>query len=85
MQNQNKKTKINPKLLSQCTESWRIVIILSANLSIPLNTDLQLFLDDENRYVLDRKKRGKNMPSRKALVKWVPYFSNTFATTDSSK
>jgi hypothetical protein len=32
----SKKTKINPKLLSQCTTSWRIVIILSANLSIPL-------------------------------------------------
>jgi hypothetical protein len=48
-------------------------------------TDLQRFLDDENRYVLERKKRGKNMLSRKALVKWVPYFDNTFATIDSSK
>jgi len=48
-------------------------------------TDLQRFLDDENRYVLERKKRGKNMPSRKALVKWVPYFDNIFATIDSNK
>jgi hypothetical protein len=49
-----KRTKINPKLLSQCTTSWRIVVILSANLSIPLKTDLQPLLDNENRYVLER-------------------------------
>lgn len=32
-------------------------------------TDLQPFLDDENRYVLERKKRGKNMPSPKGTCK----------------
>lgn len=47
-------------------------------------TDLQPFLDDENRYVLERKKRGKICHPQKALVKWVPYFYNTFATINSS-